>query len=128
MKNQTDKRETLKAIALDLVNKLYVAFGKEPLSGFVPGVVTEDTDCVIQALEDATGLSLDWGEFDGDKHWLGVWGPLEETKEPCDKVAAAWEASVRVDADMHVIEIPPLLAEFACRVALEGDYPELVKE
>lgn len=61
MSNQTDGRETLKAIALDLVNKVYVAFGKEPIISFVPSIVTEDTDCVIRALEDASGLLLDWG-------------------------------------------------------------------
>jgi hypothetical protein len=128
MSNQADNRETLKAIALSLVNKVYVAFGKEPLSGFVPGVATEDTDCVIQALEDATGLSLDWGEFDGEKHWLAVWGPLAEAKIPCHRISAAWETSMRLDGDMRNVEIPAVLAEFAAKVALEGDYPELVKE
>ncbi|HST23301.1 MAG TPA: hypothetical protein VLR90_19410 [Blastocatellia bacterium] len=123
-----NNRETLKAIALDIVNKAYRAFDKEPLVGFKPGVVTEDTDCVIQALEDATGLSLDWGEFDGTTHWLGVWKNTPEIEEGCVKLAQAWDTSYRPDSGDFYVELPELLAEFATRVAVEFEYPELVKE
>lgn len=120
--------EKLKTAALELVNIVYVAFGKAPISAFVPGIADEDTDCVIQALRDATGLSLDWGEFDGDIHWLGTWGSLEETKDSSKKLAAAWGTSVRINEDVYEVQIPAVLEEFAGKVALEGDYPELVIE
>ncbi|HKS39411.1 MAG TPA: hypothetical protein VJX74_02275, partial [Blastocatellia bacterium] len=88
-------------------------------------------DCVIQALEDATGLSLDWGEFDGTTHWLGVWKNTPEIEERCARIAQAWETSYQFfpeDSKDLCVALPELLAEFATKVAIEFEYPELVKE
>jgi hypothetical protein len=129
MNDEVNECESLRVRALELVNKVYRAFGKEQIQAFVPCITTEDTDCVLQALEEATGLSLFWGETDKETDWLGVWDKSQEIKERCDKMAQAWGTKQRIEEDeSYNIELPKTLVEFACKVALEGEYPELEKE
>lgn len=124
-----ESREKLKADALELVNAVYLAFDREPLRFFIPTIASEDTDCVIQAIEAASNLTLYWGEQDTEgRQWIGAWGETPEIKERCDKLAKAWGTTQRIDNGNFEIEAPAILTELACRVAFEGEYPELVKE
>lgn len=114
----------LKVLALGYVNDVRVAYGKEPLVEFVPICVNEDNDCVIEALREASGRSLDWNDFDGEIHWLGTWNDWTALDSYRFHVAWGTRQEVRSDRSADVdVEIPVDLAHFAFKVS-EGEYPE----
>lgn len=108
--------------ALHLINLLRSALGRTPITAFTPSIVTEDTDCVLVAISEASELEVDWGEYDGVTYWLTIWDVVDEIALSAFK--RAWDSPDRADGELTNVGVPQPLMNFAFKVS-EGEYPEL---